>query len=276
MTVYMEQSLLDETDGVPVLTENADGTAPFLIVCDHASNKIPASLGTLGVNEAALQSHAAWDLGAFGIAVKLAHLLDAPLIYTGFSRLVYDVNRPPDSPEAIREASEIYDIPGNHGLSDAERKARIWTIYQPFHAKIDEIIDAREAGSQETVLIALHSFTPVYHGQQRDVQLGVLHDRDRRLADAVLDCAPRFTSLITQRNSPYGPEDGVTHTLARHALPRRLLNVMLEVRNDLISSEENQSVVVEMLSKLMNSALERVNAGNIKSLEPGVGYAPSD
>jgi len=276
VTVCSEQSLLKEPDGPAVLTENAEGTGPFLIVCDHASNRIPASLGTLGLSETALQSHAAWDPGAYGIAVKLSRLLDAPLIHAGYSRLVYDVNRPPDSPEAIREASEIYDIPGNHGLSVAARQARVEAIYYPFHAKIAAMIDKRNALSHKTALIALHSFTPVYHSQKRDVQIGILHDADSRFADAIMTCAPRFTSLQTERNKPYGPEDGVTHTLAKHAIPRGLLNVMIEIRNDLIVSEEAQSAIAQTLANMLSSALDSVVADDVKPNQPGVDDAPSD
>lgn len=264
MTDCTEQSLLEEPDGPAVLTENPEGAGPFLIVCDHASNRIPASLGTLGLSGAALQSHAAWDPGAYAIAVNLSRLLDAPLIHAGYSRLVYDVNRPPDSPQAIREASEIYDIPGNRGLSETARRSRVQAIYYPFHAKITAVIDEHSARSQRTVLVALHSFTPVYHGEKRDVQLGILHDTDHRLADAVLACAPRFTSLKTERNRPYGPKDGVTHTLAKHAIPHNLLNVMIEIRNDLIIGEDEQTAIAQTLADMLASALSSVVGGDAK------------
>jgi predicted N-formylglutamate amidohydrolase len=276
VTVYTERSLLEELDGPAVLVDNPDGSCPFLFVCDHASNRIPAALGTLGLGEEALQSHAAWDPGAYRLATQLAGLLDATLVSSGFSRLVYDVNRPPDSPQAIRAASEIYDIPGNHDLSEAEREARAGAIYAPFHEKITELLDIRMARGQPTVLITLHSFTPVYHGQTRNVELGILHDRDTRLADAVLDIAPRFTPLKTERNQPYGPDDGVTHTLAKHAIPRGLLNVMIEVRNDLIASEDGQSSIAEILSAMLPDALGRVGASDAKTFQPGVNNAPSD
>jgi predicted N-formylglutamate amidohydrolase len=276
VTVSTERSLLDELDGPAVLAGNTEGNGPFLIVCDHASNRVPVSLGTLGLDEAALQSHAAWDPGAYAIALKLARLLDAPLVHAAYSRLVYDVNRPPDSSQAIRETSEIYDVPGNRGLSRSEREARANAIYYPFHARIAAMIDERTARSQDTVLIDLHSFTPVYHGEQRDVQLGILHDVDSRLADAVLTVAPQFTSLKTGRNTPYGPQDGVTHTLAKHAIPRGLLNVMIEIRNDLIAGDDEQTAIAETLAGMLASALESFVAGSVKPLKPGVDNAPSD
>lgn len=276
MTVSTQRLLLDGLDGPAVLAGNTEGNGPFLIVCDHASNRIPASLGTLGLDETALQSHAAWDPGAYETASRLARLLDAPLIHAGYSRLVYDVNRPPDSPQAIRETSEIYDVPGNRGLTQSEREARANAIYYPFHSKIAGIIDERSARKQDTVLVDFHSFTPVYHGERRDVQLGILHDADSRLADALLAAAPQFTPLKTGRNTPYGPQDGVTHTLAKHAIPRGLLNVMIEIRNDLIVSDEEQTAIAETLAGILASALESIVAGSVKPFKPGVDDAPSD
>ncbi|MBX2805558.1 MAG: N-formylglutamate amidohydrolase [Hyphomicrobiales bacterium] len=276
MTVRANPLLLDEREGSAVLVENTGGTGPFLIVCDHASNAIPASLDALGLSETALESHAAWDPGAYGIALEMARLLDAPLFRAGFSRLVYDVNRPPDSPEAIRETSEIYDVPGNRGLSQAARQARVEAIYEPYHSRLAALLDERSENARTSVLIAIHSFTPVYHGQEREVQLGVLHDLDSRLADAVLARAPRYTSLKTERNQPYGPTDGVTHTLQKHAVPRGLPNVMIEVRNDLITSESEQTAIAQTLSNILAQALNSVLAENSMPGGAGGNDAPSD
>lgn len=276
MTDRTEQALLAEADGPALHTDNPHGNGLFLIICDHASNRIPSALGTLGLSEEAIQSHAAWDPGAYGLAEKLVSYLDAPLISAGFSRLVYDVNRPPESPQAIRASSEIYDVPGNQHLSEEAREARIKAIYEPYHANIAERIEARTGRGQTTVLISLHSFTRIYHGQERQVQLGILHDADTRLADALLECAPRFTELKIARNEPYGPEDGVTHTLAKHAIPRGLLNVMIEFRNDLITSEEDQCVIAEILAKMLITALEMIVSENVRSTQPGGDDAPSD
>ncbi len=274
--VCAQQSLLAESDGPAVLSENPKGPGPFLIVCDHASNRIPASLGTLGLGHDVLVSHAAWDPGAYGVASKLARLLDAPLVAAAFSRLVYDVNRPPESAEAIRTVSEIYDVPGNLGLTGDQRASRARAVYDPYHAHIAELIEARIARGETTALVAIHSFTPVYHGQKRDVQLGILHDSDPRLADALLECAPRFTALAIARNRPYGPEDGVTHTLAKQAIPRGLLNAMIEIRNDLIASEGEQARIAEALAAMLRCALE--TAANIEAGtdRPGAADAPSN
>jgi len=276
VTVCGEQALLQASDGPAVVMENAGGASRFLIVCDHASNRIPAALGTLGLQAEALESHAAWDPGAYSLACELGRRLDAPLVAAGFSRLVYDVNRPPGSPEVTRAASEIYEVPGNRELSEAEREKRANALYRPFHDRIDEIIDARKANGQPTALISIHSFTPVYHGAARSIELGVLHDKDARLANAVLECAGRFTALNAERNQPYGPQDGVTHTIAKHALPRGLFNVMIEVRNDLIRSPESQAEMADMLARLLSHALDAAEAARNGPCRPGGANARSD
>ena len=275
MTDSADNPLLTSEDGPAVWTENPGGISPVLVVCDHASNRIPKSLGTLNVSADVLASHVAWDPGAYAVALGLAGLLNAPLVASAFSRLVYDVNRPPDSPQAIRAISEIFDIPGNRDLSERARAKRAEAIYAPFHDRIDALITNREARGKPTVLVTVHSFTPVYHGRQREVELGILHDADARLADRLLASA-EAGDLIARRNEPYGPADGVTHTLVKHAIGRGLLNVMIEIRNDLIVSDEEQTVIAQTLANILASALESIVAGSVKPLKPGVDDAPSD
>jgi predicted N-formylglutamate amidohydrolase len=151
--VAAEDVFLALEDGPAVRTENTDGASPVLLVCEHAANRIPRTLGTLDLDPSVLQSHVAWDPGAYEVALLLARSLDATLISSRFSRLVYDVNRPPDSPQAIRAASEIYDIPANQNLSAGERNARIEAIYRPFHDAIAERIEARAAKGRPSVLV---------------------------------------------------------------------------------------------------------------------------
>lgn len=264
MSVQAYHELLEADDGPAVLTWNPEGASPLLFVCDHASNRIPRALGALGLAPDVLQSHIAWDPGAIEVARRLAEAFDAVLVWAGFSRLIYDVNRPPESPEAMRATSEIYDIPGNSQLSAQQREARIEAIYRPFHERIDGLIRARADSGRQTVLVTVHSFTPLYLGARREVELGILHDEDARLADAMLRRAFQVTSLITRRNEPYSPADGVTHTLVRHALPRRLLNVMLEIRNDLIRTAASQSYIAAMLAAMLRAALQSL------AVSPGI------
>ena len=253
------QEIVDlATDGPPVEVVNADGTSGIVLVCEHASNRVPRSLDNLGLSHAELQTHVAWDPGAIEVARSMAHRLDAPLIMARFSRLVYDCNRPPASTGAILERSETSDIPGNKDLTGAERKARLDNVYAPFREQVAEVLSARTGLSGAPTLVTVHTFTPVYAGDRRDVDLGILHDADHRLADEVLRLARDEVDLVVKRNAPYGPEDGVTHTLKQHALPRGLLNVMFEIRNTLVADSEGQDELAARLSDLITKSLDNL------------------
>ena len=247
--------LLSLADGKPVTVENEKGRSPVLLVCEHASRKLPASLGTLGLSTGALDAHIAWDPGALAVARRMSGLLDATLIFQNFSRLAYDCNRPPEAVDAMPEVSEIFEIPGNRGISSAERQARVDEIYRPFRETLARTIKARADGGRDTVIVTVHSFTPVYKGVNRRVEVGILHDRDTRLADQMLASAGESRQFAMGRNQPYGPEDGVTHTLKEHGLANGLMNVMIEVRNDLIKDETGQGVMAGFLAGLISESL---------------------
>jgi predicted N-formylglutamate amidohydrolase len=149
--------------------------------------------------------------------------------------------------------SEAYDVPGNRNLTEADRRARVARYYTPFRDRLAAEI-ARRA---DPVLVTIHSFTPVYNGRTRDVEIGILHDRDSRLADAMLRGAHTYD---VRRNSPYGPEDGVTHTLKEHAIPHGHLNVMIELRNDLIAEGAAQAAMARTLAAWIEQALQTARA----------------
>ena len=258
MLVHSE--FLTKADGEPVAVENASGRGEVLLICEHASSRLPERYGDLGLSQEALGSHIAWDPGALAVSQLMSRTLDATLIYQRFSRLIYDCNRPPESPAAMRDVSEIFRIPGNENLSEAERSLRTTSLYMPFHGGIREEIAARRARGQQTVLVTVHSFTPVYFGKVRDVEIGILHDKDSRLADRMLALAADTQLYRLERNEPYGPADGVTHTLEVHALPAGLLNVMIEIRNDLIEDETGQGVVADFLTGLLRESIAAVRA----------------
>ncbi len=225
---------------------------PIVIVCEHASNHIPEKYGTLGLSEIERNSHIAWDPGALPVAQHMARTLDADLVAGDVSRLIYDCNRPPHAPDAMPAASEATIIPGNADLSETERLERIDNVYDPFRARVAAALDATSA---PPVLVTIHSFTPVYLGKPRAVELGILHDRDTRLADQMLALSATEMELKAERNSPYGPEDGVTHTLIEHGIKNNYLNIMIEIRSDLIASEHQQKDMADRLSGLVKSAL---------------------
>jgi predicted N-formylglutamate amidohydrolase len=238
--------------GEPVaLVENPQGRSPILLICEHASNRLPKALGTLGLPQSELQRHIAWDLGAEQVARRLSRLMDAPLVLQRYSRLAYDCNRPPDSPDAIPEISEVTHIPGNRNLTPTHRLARIHGIYRPFHTAIAELLDCRAAERVGSVMVTVHSFTPVYKGTPRAVELGILYDRDSRMAEKLITT---FPGVDARTNEPYGPKDGVLHTLNLHAAPRGLAHVMIEIRNDLIAEERGQDAWAERLSASLTQA----------------------
>lgn len=234
----------------PFAVVNPNGASPVLLVCEHASNHIPAAYGQLGLSDLALESHVAWDLGALPMARAMAEHLNARLIFGQVSRLIYDCNRPPTAPDAIPHTTEIGEIPGNMGISQALAAERAAQVYQPFR----DAIATAMARQPNTVFVTIHSFTPVFDGHARDVEIGILHDTDTRLADAMLNAAAGSPHKV-RRNEPYGPNDGVTHTLKEHALPSGHLNVMIEVRSDLIATEAQQSDMAKQLAGWITKAL---------------------
>ena len=237
-----------------VQTINTDGASSVVLVCEHAAHHIPTQFDGLGVSKSDRQSHAAWDPGALAVAEKLSEVLDAPLVASRVSRLVYDCNRPLDAVDAMPVRSEVIDVPGNRDLTAADRAARAATYYQPFCAAVQDVI----AQKTDPVIVTIHSFTPIYHGQLRSVELGVLHDSDTRLADVMLHRAAAHTDLNVERNQPYGPEDGVTHTIKEHAIKYGHLNVMLEIRNDQIAAPDNQAQMAEMIAGWIQEAVAQI------------------
>lgn len=230
--------------------EAADGGADVVVVCEHGSNIIPPEFGDLGLDPAARQSHIAWDPGALGVAHEMRRLLDADLVAGSVSRLLYDCNRPPEAPSAMPDMSEIFEIPGNRNLTERDRERRVTAIYKPFYAALKDTLDARGEGC----IITVHSFTPVFKGVQRLCEIGILHDADTRLADAMLAAAPSDFPFKLERNVPYSASDGVTHTLKEHGLARGWPNVMIEIRNDLIGTPSQQSDMARHLVALFSAA----------------------
>jgi predicted N-formylglutamate amidohydrolase len=257
MIAANDSSLLraDELPAAQVV--NPHGQGPIVLVCEHASRFIPAALDGLGMDGATATSHVAWDIGALDLATTLAEMLGAPLVASRISRLVYDCNRPPEAPAAIPAQSEIYTIPGNANLTDDQRNTRIRDIYEPFSTLLSQVLDQHPG---HPLVITIHSFTPVFNGIARPVELGILHDSDDRVALALLTAACQETNLRCALNQPYDASDGVTHTLREHANPRGLANVMIEVRNDLIDTPAGVARIAARLGPILND-LARQFAG---------------
>lgn len=240
-------------DGAAVEVVNPGGAGDVVLVCEHASHAIPAALDDLGLRPEDRMSHAVWDIGAKALALHLSEVFDAPLVAGGLSRLVYDCNRPPEAPDAIPARSEVIEVPGNRGLSDAERGARVDAVYHPFRRTLTEVLDAHQA---PFALVTVHSFTPVFNGQVREVELGLLHDSDSDLAHAMMQAAKAHgIDLDTRLNAPYDATDGVTHTLREHGVARGLPNLMIEVSNALLRDAEGVARIAAILTPLLRDAI---------------------
>jgi len=223
-------ALLEPDEPPPFEVVNPDGAAAAVLVCDHASNRVPRRLANLGLDAAALAEHIAWDPGAAEVARRLSALIDAPLVLSGYSRLVIDCNRPLAHPGAIAEVSAGVPVPGNRGLSPAEREARIAGLFSPYHAAVDQVLDAR--AGRPTALLAVHSFTPVLDGRARPWHVGISHWRDRRLAALLLGALARDGILTVGDNEPYPIEPEIDHTIPVHGEGRGLPAAMIELRQD--------------------------------------------
>ena len=243
--------LLAPDEPCPWHIERADASSPWFLLCDHAGRRIPRRLGTLGLDPTALASHIAWDIGAAAVACRLGETLDATVVLQPYSRLVIDCNRPPHSIDAIVGLSERMVIPGNQGLAPAEAAAREREIFAPYHARIAALLDARLRRGQPTLLIALHSFTPVYLGLARPWQVGVLYNRDARLAHALAQALVAEGDLVVGDNQPYAVSDETDYAIPRHGEARGLAHVELEIRQDLIADAAGQAAWAQRLARLL-------------------------
>ncbi len=249
----------DFPDAVTVV--NAAGRAGIVLVCEHASCRVPPRYAGLGLAETELRRHIGWDIGALALALECSRRLDAPLVHAGYSRLLLDVNRPLDAPDSIVDHSEDTPIPGNARLSRAERLARQQGLYVPFHAALEQVVAARSVLTQGLAVVNIHSFTPVYRGTARPWQAGILSDRDRRLADGLLQSLRREQGLCCGDNEPYSPRDRVYHTLERHAQSQGLLSAMIEVRNDQLATGQGLAAWAERLCSALREALGLLQNG---------------
>jgi predicted N-formylglutamate amidohydrolase len=242
--------LLESADVPPVLEHNAAGRSPFLLTCDHYGRLIPRALRDLGVPASELTQHIAWDIGIAGVADALSKHLDAHLIAQRYSRLVIDCNRPPCAPSSIPRISEATAIPGNEGLARAAAEARRHAIFEPYHQCITEVIDQRLRDNIPTVLVSLHSFTPVYAGVSRPWHIGTLYHRDTRLPPLLLALLRGEPDLVVGDNEPYAVNDETDYTIPIHGEARGLMNSGIEIRQDLISDQAGQKQWADRLARI--------------------------
>ncbi len=232
--------LRGNADVPPVHEENAAGRSPFLLTCDHYGRLIPRGLGDLGLPETELVRHIAWDIGIAGVAEALSKQLDAHLIAQRYSRLVIDCNRPPAAPSSIPRISEATTIGGNEGLARDAAEARRAAIFDPYHRRIDEVIAQRLRDGVPTVLVSLHSFTPVYAGIKRPWHVGTLYQSDTRLPPLLLKGLRAQGDLVVGDNEPYAVSNETDYTIPVHGEARGLMNTGIEIRQDLISDRSGE------------------------------------
>jgi predicted N-formylglutamate amidohydrolase len=250
----VEAALLDSGDPDPVTFDDEAGSSDFFLTCDHAGRAIPRRLDRLGLPEHETWRHIAWDIGIGAVGKRLSQLLDAAVIRQTYSRLVIDCNRDPKVASSIPEISETTEIPGNLGLSETARAARINGVFRPYHDTIAAALDRRAAEGRASILVALHSFTPVFKGVARPWHAAVLYNRDPRLARSLFKLLQAEEGLVIGQNEPYAVSDLTDYTVPVHGERRGLPHVEIEIRQDQITEPAGQTVWAERLTRLLPAA----------------------
>ena len=252
-TVGMEKTRFSDNDGLlgpgdqPAvqIAGPETGSSPFVLLGDHAGDAIPCSLGDLGLSSADRARHIAVDIGSRSLGLELSQRLGAPFVSQAYSRLVIDCNRAPERADAVPEVSDGSPVPGNQALGQPGRDARIAAVHEAYHAAIARLLDERARAGMETVLVSVHSFTPVFAGSERPWDIGVLH-QDNAFALDVFEHLKTRARLVIGDNEPYR-FDATDYTIPRHAFPRRLDWVELEIRQDLLAEPDGPSRIADML-----------------------------
>lgn len=255
---HWQGPLLGPEDPPPYEVLKASAPSQFFLTCDHASRRFPSRLGTLGLAPGDQDRHIAWDIGAAGVARGLSEILDATLVLQTYSRLVVDCNRTPEADDFIASKSEDTLIPGNQRISAAEANARTCEIFRPYHAMTSSVLDARAAAKQETVLVAVHTCTDVFHGVWRPWHVGVLYDRDDRFARTVLEVLGQIGELTVGENKPYSLSHTRDYSVPVHAEVRGLPHVELEIRQDLVATAQDQEEWAHRIALVLRQAYAKM------------------
>jgi len=257
MEPIVSMSLLAPDEPAPVIAERTNGQSPILLTVDHADRRIPQALDRLGLDPAALERHIAYDIGILAVSRRISEALDAPLIAQIYSRLVIDCNRQPGGLESIPEVSDHTTIPGNVGITQAERKAREDALFQPYHDAIRAHIAKRQAAGRPPIYVAMHSFTPHMNGFDRPWQVGLLSHEDRALAELVLAQLRRDRKLFVGDNEPYAVHPDNDFGLMAHGHGGGLRHVGFEIRQDLIADDAGQQQWAARMIDVLGRVIER-------------------
>jgi predicted N-formylglutamate amidohydrolase len=259
-------ALLDTDEPVAVELLRPEARSPILLVCDHAGRHIPRRLKNLGLPEDEIARHIGWDIGIAGVVRGMAEALDAPAILQPYSRLVIDCNRGPGSPASIPVISENTFIPGNRDLAAGDIAARQADIFVPYHDAITRTLDARRRAGIPTILVAMHSFTPVYKNVARLWHIGTLYNRQIWIAEICSAWLRRETDFTVGDNEPYAVT-GEDYTIPMHGEQRSLPHVGIEIRQDLIENAAGQRRLVELMTRMFRSVMQHVQG---RQRQPGL------
>ncbi|MEZ5648806.1 MAG: N-formylglutamate amidohydrolase [Alphaproteobacteria bacterium] len=253
----MARTLLTPMEPAAFRWFNKAGRTPLLFVCDHASRRIPQALGTLGLEDTELARHIGWDIGAAAVTESLATTFDAPAILTGYSRLVVDCNRSIQDADSIPEVSDGTRVPGNIDLSALDRQQRVFTLFEPYHTAIDQALTTSLARDEIPTFISVHSCTPVMAGRNRPWHIGVLSNRDLRIAAPLIESLAAEDGLVIGDNEPYSGKSEAGYTIRAHAEKRGLPHVMLEIRQDLIADAPGVHHWARVIERALRQVLSR-------------------
>jgi predicted N-formylglutamate amidohydrolase len=254
-TLRPGSGLIAADEPPPYEVVNAEGQAPVLFVCDHASARVPRALGTLGLSQENLARHIAWDIGAAEVTRRLSRRFDAAALLGGYSRLVIDLNRSLDDPTSIMTISDGTVIPGNRGLDAAAVGLRADALFHPYHRALAGALEAVRRQGAVPALVAVHSFTPVYKDETRPWEVGVLWDEDGRMAVPFMERLRNAFRLNVGDNLPYSGRDRYAYTVDYHAASSGLPHLSMEIRHDLIATaagaERFAAIVGDALAPLL-------------------------
>jgi predicted N-formylglutamate amidohydrolase len=251
--------LLTAEDPSPVRVLRETAGSDLFLTADHAGRAIPAALQDLGVPDAERRRHIGWDIGIAGVTEQLSEMLDATAVFQAYSRLVIDCNRDPSWPSAMPEVSEYTPIPGNRNLSAEAKRARVSEIFTPYHDRIRSLLDAR--ADRRTVLVAMHSFTPSFKGESRAMQVGMLYNKDPRLARILLDLLRQEPGLAVGDNAPYAITEDSDYSVPTHGEKRGLPHIEIEIRQDLIATADGQTAWAKRFAGWLTTADRMLRAG---------------
>jgi len=249
--------LIGPEDPPPFNIYNEGGSAPVLLVCDHASAAFPAAMHQLGLADWVLEKHVACDIGAALVTRHLADRLDAPAVLSGYSRLIVDLNRQLHDVSAFIQVSDGIAIPGNLDLDEQEKQERVDSFFKPYHDAISRQLDQFEAHGETPAFVSIHTCTPVFNNVVRHCHIGVMWDQDERIPVPLMEALRSKPELSIGDNEPYSGRHPHDFTIDYHAESAGLPCVGIEVRQDLVSTPEG----VRKWADILADAFEAVLSG---------------